>query len=369
MLWDVAMQPLPQSLARSTPSATPVPAAGDGPPVMEMEGVWRRYDDLVAVRDVSLTISEGTILGLIGPSGSGKTTIIRMLSGTLGPSEGWLKVLGQVPLRFTREARERIAYMPQLFSLYPDLTASENVNFVSALFGVPWWGRSKLIKRSLSVVDLWEARNRPARDLSGGMQRRLELACALVHNPRVLFVDEPTAGIDPMLRQSIWDELRRLRDEGATLMVTTQYVGEAVYADRVALLDRGELIGLETPDALRRSAFGGELLQIETLRAVDPEVLRDVAGVRGVRQPGPRTLIAVTDDAGTASPRIMDALRAQGIEVSEIAEYQASYDDMFTALVQRRRDERKEDGEVDDGDDGGAAPGDPGSTDAETRAS
>ena len=363
------MQPLPQSLARSTPSATPVPAAGDGPPVMEMEGVWRRYDDLVAVRDVSLTISEGTILGLIGPSGSGKTTIIRMLSGTLGPSEGWLKVLGQVPLRFTREARERIAYMPQLFSLYPDLTASENVNFVSALFGVPWWGRSKLIKRSLSVVDLWEARNRPARDLSGGMQRRLELACALVHNPRVLFVDEPTAGIDPMLRQSIWDELRRLRDEGATLMVTTQYVGEAVYADRVALLDRGELIALETPDALRRSAFGGELLQIETLRAVDSEVLRDVAGVRGVRQPGPRTLIAVTDDAGTASPRIMDALRAQGIEVSEIAEYQASYDDMFTALVQRRRDERKEDGEVDDGDDGGAAPGDPGSTDAETRAS
>ena len=163
------MQPLPQSLARSTPSATPVPAAGDGPPVMEMEGVWRRYDDLVAVRDVSLTISEGTILGLIGPSGSGKTTIIRMLSGTLGPSEGWLKVLGQVPLRFTREARERIAYMPQLFSLYPDLTASENVNFVSALFGVPWWGRSKLIKRSLSVVDLWEARNRPARDLSGAL--------------------------------------------------------------------------------------------------------------------------------------------------------------------------------------------------------
>lgn len=313
---------------------------------MEMAGVSRRFDDLVAVNDVSLSISEGTILGLIGPSGSGKTTVIRMLTGTLGPSSGWVKVLDQVPLRFTREARETIAYMPQLFSLYPDLTASENVNFVSALFGVPWWGRSKLIKRSLEVVDLWDARNRLARDLSGGMQRRLELACALVHNPRVLFVDEPTAGIDPMLRESIWGELRRLRDDGATLMVTTQYVGEAVHADRVALLDAGELIGLETPDALRRSAFGGELLRVQTLRAVDPEILRDVEGVRAVQQPGPRTLIAVTDDAGTTSPRIMDALRAQGIEVSEIEEHQASYDDMFTALVQRRRGERDEESDA-----------------------
>jgi ABC-2 type transport system ATP-binding protein len=230
--------------------------------------------------------------------------------------------------------------MPQLFSLYPDLTAAENMNFVAALFGVPWWKRSTLIKRGLGVVDLWDARHRPARDLSGGMQRRLELACALVHNPRVLFIDEPTAGIDPLLRESIWDELRRLRNDGATLVVTTQYVGEATYCDRVALLAEGELIGLDEPEALRRSAFGGEVLEIDTLGVVDGELLTAVEGVREVRQVTGRQLIVVTDDAGTASPRIMDALRAANVEVSEIEEYQASYDDMFTTLVQRHRDAR-----------------------------
>ncbi|MEO8245516.1 MAG: ABC transporter ATP-binding protein [Chloroflexota bacterium] len=306
-----------------------------------MDSVSRRFGDVRAVQDVSLTVPEGTVLGMIGPSGSGKTTIIRMLTGTLGPTEGRLSVLGQVPLEFTRQARERIAYMPQLFSLYPDLTAAENMNFVAALFGVPWWERSKLIKRGLGVVDLWDARHRPARDLSGGMQRRLELACALVHNPRVLFIDEPTAGIDPLLRESIWDELRRLRDEGATLLVTTQYVGEAIYCDRVALLAEGELIGLDEPEALRRSAFGGEVLEINTLSVVDAEVLKRVDGVREVRQVTGRQLIAVTDDAGTTSPRIMDALRAANVEVREIEEYQASFDDMFTTLVTRHREARQ----------------------------
>lgn len=333
------MQSLPPSLERSASSA-PI---RDAPAIIEMERVSRHYGDLVAVHDVSLAVPQGTILGLIGPSGSGKTTIIRMLTGTLGPTSGRLSVLGQVPLRFTRQARERIAYMPQLFSLYPDLSAAENMNFVAALFGVPWWKRSPLIKRWLTVVDLWEARHRPARDLSGGMQRRLELACALVHNPRVLFIDEPTAGIDPLLRQSIWDELRALRDGGATLLVTTQYVGEAAHCDRVALLAEGELIALHAPEELKRSAFGGELLQVNTVTVVDAETLNGVGGVREVRQAGPRQVIVVTDDAGTTSPRIMDALREAGVEVRAIEEYQASYDDMFTTLVQRRRDERTRD--------------------------
>jgi ABC-2 type transport system ATP-binding protein len=331
------MQALPPALLR--PAATaPVPATAPAPTIIEMEGVTRQFGDLVAVSDVSLTVPQGSILGMIGPSGSGKTTIVRMLTGTLGPTSGSLRVLGQVPLEFDRQARERIAYMPQLFSLYPDLTAKENMNFVAALFGVPWWGRSRLIRDSLTVVDLWDARNRPARDLSGGMQRRLELACALVHRPQVLFVDEPTAGIDPILRESIWTELRRLRDEGATLLVTTQVVSEAVHCDQVALLADGQLIALESPDALRLSAFGGELLEITTARAVDGENLLELPGVRHIRQTGPRTLVAVTDDAGTASPLIMDTLRQQGIEVSEIAEYHATYDDIFTTLVQRHRD-------------------------------
>lgn len=335
------MQSLPPALLRTAATA-PIPDAAAAPTIIEMEGVTRQFDDLVAVRDVSLAVPQGSILGMIGPSGSGKTTIVRMLTGTLGPTSGSLRVLGQVPLNFDRQARERIAYMPQLFSLYPDLSAKENMNFVAALFGVPWWGRSRLIREALSVVDLWDARDRPARDLSGGMQRRLELACALVHRPQVLFVDEPTAGIDPILRETIWAELRRLRDEGATLLVTTQVVSEAVNCDQVALLADGQLIALESPDSLRLSAFGGELLEITTVHAVEGENLLELPGVRHVRQTGPRTLVAVIDDAGTASPLIMDTLRQQGIDVREIAEYHATYDDIFTTLVQRHRDAESE---------------------------
>ncbi len=199
-----------------------------------MEGVSRRYGDMAAVDDISLQVNAGTILGVIGPSGSGKTTMIRMLTGTLEPTSGKLSVLGQHPRKFTRHAREKIGYMPQHFVLYEELTASENLSFVASLFGLLWPKRGRRVKEMLKVVDLWEARGRRARQLSGGMQRRLELACALVHDPLLLFVDEPTAGLDPMLRQKIWDEFRRLREVGRTLVVTTQYVGEAEYCDEVA---------------------------------------------------------------------------------------------------------------------------------------
>ncbi len=308
--------------------------------VIVMRGVTRRFGTVTAVRDVSLSVQRGTILGLIGPSGSGKTTVIRMLTGTLEPHDGEIRVLDEEPMRFGRGARERISYMPQLFSLYHDLTARENVGFVAALYGIPFWRRGRLIRRALDVVDLWDARDRVARDLSGGMQRRLELACALVHEPDVLFIDEPTAGIDPMLREAIWRELRRLRDEGRTLLVTTQYVGEAGHCDRVALLAEGELVATDEPDQMRRSVFGGDVLDVVTRRAVDPDVLADVAGVLNVRQPEARRLIVVADEAATATPQIFDELNRKGIGVASIEEYQPSFDEVFTEMVGRRRAER-----------------------------
>ena len=168
-----------------------------------MSGVSRRFNGLWAVRDLSMEVPAGSILGLIGPSGSGKTTTVRLLTGTLRPTLGEMRGAGRGSAAVhDRKTRERIAYMPQLFSLYPDLTAGENVGFVAALYGISWFGRRGRIQRALSVVDLWDARDRRAGDLSGGMQRRLELACAIVHDPQVLFVDEPTAGIDPMLRRA-----------------------------------------------------------------------------------------------------------------------------------------------------------------------
>ncbi|HET6380153.1 MAG TPA: ABC transporter ATP-binding protein [candidate division Zixibacteria bacterium] len=312
-------------------------------PIISLSGVTRRFNGFTAVRDLSLEVPRGHILGLIGPSGSGKTTTVRMLTGTLRPTAGGIRVMGHDPLHFGRTVRRQIAYMPQLFSLYPDLTARENVGFVAALYGYSWFGRESRIRRALEVVDLWDARDRLARDLSGGMQRRLELACAIVHDPQVLFIDEPTAGIDPMLRVSIWDELREMRDQGRTLLVTTQYVGEAEYCDEVALLAEGELIALDTPEALRQHVYGGDVLEIDTDRAVDPEAIATVGEVMEVRQPAPRRLIVVVPEAGPATPRLMDALRQRGVGVVAIEEYQPSFDEVFTDLVQRRRREREKD--------------------------
>ena len=322
-----------------TPTRQPEPPRATDP-VIVADGVTRAFDDHVVVNGVSFEVYPGTILGVVGPSGSGKTTTIRMLTGTLGRTAGEIQVLGQDPMHFTRRARGRIAYMPQLFSLYPDLSAQENVGFVAALYGIGPFRRRRLIRRALEVVDLTEARHRLARDLSGGMQRRLELACALVHSPDVLFVDEPTAGIDPMLRQSIWDELRDLRGQGRTLLVTTQYVSEAEYCDRVALIVDGELVDIDEPEALRQKVFGGDVLQIDTTRAVDPDMLADVGGVTRVRQTAPRQLFVTVGDAGSLTPRIIDTLRHHGAEVVAIEEHQPTFDEVFTGLVEQRRAER-----------------------------
>ena len=345
--WSAAPRKAEQALVRlaGTPLAlgwrvtaqTPVRATPAGEPIIAASGLSRAFDDRIAVDDLTFEVQPGTILGVVGPSGSGKTTTIRMLTGTLGRTSGEINVLGEDPMHFRRRTRRRIAYMPQLFSLYEDLSAQENVGFVAALYGIGPFRRRRLIRRALEVVDLWDARHKLARDLSGGMQRRLELACALVHGPEVLFVDEPTAGIDPLLRQSIWDELRRLRDEGRTLVVTTQYVAEAEYCDQVALIVDGALVAHDTPEALRQMVFGGDVLEINTARAVDPEMLASVAGVESVRQTAPRQLMATVADAATLTTTIIDTLRSAGVDVVGIEEHQPTFDEVFTGLVEQRR--------------------------------
>ena len=270
-------------------------------PIIAARGVSRAFDDRLVVNGIDFDVYPGTILGVIGPSGSGKTTTIRMLTGTLARTDGVIRVLGEDPMHFSRDVRGRLAYMPQLFSLYEDLTAEENVGFVAALYGIGPFRRGRLIADALRVVDLIDARGRLARDLSGGMQRRLELACALVHEPEVLFVDEPTSGIDPLLRTAIWKELHRLRNEGRTLLITTQ-------------------------------------------RAVDPELLAGLPGVQAVRQVTARQLVATVEEAATLTPRIVDALRAGGVEVEGIEERQPTFDEVFAALVERRRATRAAEG-------------------------
>jgi ABC-2 type transport system ATP-binding protein len=313
--------------------------------IIAARDVTRAFDGRIVVDDVTFDVDPGTILGVVGPSGSGKTTTIRMLTGTLGRTKGEIRVMGEDPMRFSRRVRGKLAYMPQLFSLYEDLSAQENVGFVAALYGIGPFRRTSRIKRALEVVDLLDARHVFARDLSGGMQRRLELACALVHDPEVLFIDEPTAGIDPILRQTVWDELGRLRSEGKTLVVTTQYVSEAEYCDRVALILDGELVALDSPDALRQMVFGGDVLEITADRAIDPDLLASVPGVENVRQQGPRTLIATVSDAATLTPRIVDAMRTSGVGTVGMEEHQPTFDEVFTGLVEQRRALRDSNGD------------------------
>jgi ABC-2 type transport system ATP-binding protein len=298
----------------------------------------KQFAETVAVDDVSLRVPHGTILGLIGPSGAGKTTTIRLLTGAVTASSGAVRVLGEDPRAFSRHTRERIGYMPQGFTLYGDLTARENVDFVASLFGILWRTRHRRTREVLELVDLWDVRGRRAADLSGGMQRRVELASALVHDPALVFLDEPTAGIDPLLRARIWEELHRLRDSGRTLLVTTQYVNEAAECDAVALISAGRLVALAPPDELRRSAVGGDVIDVDTESVFDGSALGALPMLRRIEQTGPRHLRVVVDDAAVALPDVVEAIGTHGGQVVSASEHRLSFDEVFTILVERERE-------------------------------
>jgi ABC-2 type transport system ATP-binding protein len=340
----VADEP-PTADAAATTDEGDVPGPDD---VVFARGVSRAFDGRKVVRDIDLVVKRGTILGVIGPSGSGKTTTIRMITGALQPTTGEISVLGERPTSFRRSTRERIGYMPQLFTLYPDLTGRENVDFVASLFGLLWPRRRRRIKEVLMLLDLWDARNRRASQLSGGMQRRLELACALVHDPVLLILDEPTAGIDPLLRVMVWEELHRLRDEGRTLLVTTQYVNEAEECDEVALIVDGRLIAVAPPEELRRTALGGDAIEIETAELFDGTALDSVPGVHHVQQIGPRELRVRVEAAATGLPTVVDAIGDAGGEVVSARELRLSFDEIFAELVARANHDDQESGRAAD---------------------
>jgi len=322
-------------------SSAPQPAASPRSLVV-LRGATRDFGEGAGVFDMDIEVPAGAILGIVGPSGAGKTTTIRMITGALDPTAGEVRVLGEDPRRFRRATRERIGYMPQLFTLYPDLTADENVDFVASLFGMLTRRRRRRVREVLQLVELWEARDRRAGQLSGGMQRRLELACALVHEPSLLLLDEPTAGIDPILRTTIWEELGRLKQQGRTLLVTTQYVAEAESCDAVALIAGGRLIALGTPEQLRRSAAGGDIVEVETEAPFDPDVLVGKDGIAGARSTGLRSFRVVADDAGTVTPVLDDLVESAGGKLVAAREVRLTFDEVFTALVERAAAERGE---------------------------
>ena len=299
------------------------------------ENVSKRFDERDVVHDVSLEVERGQIYGIVGPSGGGKTTIIRMLLGVLRPTGGELWVMGRRPHEFRRRDSQRLGYMPQLFVFFPELSVLENINFAASIYGMSWFRRGRRVRAALDFVELWDARSRPAGRLSGGMQRRLELAATLVHNPEMMFLDEPTAGVDPVLRAKFWDHFRQLRDEGRTLIVTTQYVTESEYCDRVAVLKEGSLLAVGSPEEVRRKAIGGEVVRAigADLDRHAVQLIKTVEGVRQVRRLDDESLEVIVDDAGRATPDILAMLSSAGLSVDEVEERRPSFDEVFVRLM------------------------------------
>jgi ABC-2 type transport system ATP-binding protein len=313
-------------------------------PIIEAENLGHSFGGETVLKGVDFAVEEGEIFGLIGPSGAGKSTLMRAFTGYLEPSGGEARVFGSSPTTFGAADRRRMGFMPQGFVLYAELSVRQNLNFVAGLYDLKFFERRRLVREALEFVELWDHRRKPAANISGGMQRRLQLAAAIVHEPELLFVDEPTANLDPVLRRKFWDGFRALRDRGHTIFVTTQYLSEAEACDRVGLLSGGKLAAIGTPEELRREAFGGEV--VELFLGGDPNhlggpltALEGVGHVAEIRaedasgSPVSRVRLVV-DDADVALPKVFDALHSAEAEVRSADVLAPSFDEVFIRLVQ-----------------------------------
>jgi len=305
----------------------------------------KSFDGVPVVRNIDLRIDPGRIVALIGPSGCGKTTTVRLLTGIYRPTTGWARINGTDADRLTDRQRQGIGYLPQLPALFPDLSLWENLSFHASMYGLRVRRRRRL-QQLLTWVELWEHRGKRIRDVSGGMQRRLALAASFVHDPPTLFLDEPTAGIDPILRAKFWARFRELRENGRTILVTTQYVGEAAYCDLVGLLSDGELLGIDTPDNLRRAAFAGDVIDVEFARQVEAEELRGIAALEFVLAPPeevePRKWRIVVRDADVAQRELATAFQHAGLSVVDLQEHVVDFDEAFVRVIERARRRRAE---------------------------
>ena len=312
--------------------------------VIKMRDVTKRFGEVSAVKDITLDVPQGGIFGFIGPSGCGKTTTVRLLIGNYEATEGDIDVLAKSPGDFTADDQRRIGYMPQLFILYPELTVWENLNFAASIYGYPM-DRDERLHELLDLVELTGHEKKLARNISGGMQRRLSLASTLVHEPELIFLDEPTAGIDPVLRRKFWDHFQVLKGRGHTLFVTTQYVGEAAYCDYVGVMRDGQLLMVETPEMLRYKALGGHVLDLRTIEPLGLDalpLLEDHPLVRGeITFLDPLTARFTVEEASTAIPQLLDWCREHDVAVESINEWVPPFDDIFVMIMEQQQEEEE----------------------------
>jgi len=301
---------------------------------VRVENLERRFGDFVAVDRISFQVPRGEIFGFLGPNGAGKSTTIRMLTGLLAPSggSGWV---GGLDIRTQNGAvKEIIGYMSQKFSLYEDLTVEQNLNFYGGIYRIP---KEKKVARkawALEMAGLTGREKNLTRELAGGWRQRLALGAAILHEPRILFLDEPTSGVDPISRRNFWDLIRKMAHEGVTVFVTTHYMDEAEYCDRLALIYRGRIIALGTPDELKREHMPEDVLEVAVDRPVETlELLSKEPVVREAALFG-TALHVVVADAAAAAPIVRAALVRAGIRVDRVDKILPSLEDVFVSLIE-----------------------------------
>jgi ABC-2 type transport system ATP-binding protein len=302
--------------------------------VVQTSGLTKKFGSLVAVDHMDLSVKSGEIFGFLGPNGAGKTTTVRILCGLMMPTSGTATVVGHDVVMEPEEVKQRIGYMPQAYGLYDDLTVDENLEFFGSIYRVPRDERRKRADQILQLVRLEEFRKHYAGQLSGGMKRRVSLAVSLIHNPELLVLDEPTAGVDPPLRRIFWQYFRELNKRGVTFFINTHYMDEAELCDRLALISYGRLVSLGSPTELKRKAVGGE--RVEFVTADLPrtgEILKDSELVREVHT-SDGGIQLVVEEAASAIPRLTSLLREHGVEVLQVRQLQPSLEDVFIKLVE-----------------------------------
>lgn len=321
---------------------------GADEPVVRVSRITRDFGDVSVLEEMSLEAGEGQLFGLVGPSGCGKTTLVRLIVGLLVPTTGEVTVRGVEPRHFSAADRLRIGYLPQEFSLHPTLTVGENARFIAGLYGLGWRQRRARIREVLEFLEIWDARKRLARDVSGGMKRRLGLAAALFHRPSLLVVDEPTAGLDPALRARIWNYLGEIRKAGTTIFLTTQYIEEVERCDAVGVMHSGRILATGSPDELRRQVRIADRLEVdvEGLDDADMRWIWTLSGTREVGRIGEERLRVLTEDAGLAAPEITQEFERRGKRVRSLDTDRPAFEEVFLRLVARGDDERAREAEA-----------------------
>jgi ABC-2 type transport system ATP-binding protein len=305
-------------------------------PIISAQGLTKRFGNFTAVDDVTFQVYPGDIVGYLGPNGSGKTTTIRMLCGLIIPTSGMAFVLGVDVVKDPEEVKRQIGYMSQKFALYDDLTVRENLEFYAGVYDVPPEQEKQRLAEIYLMAGLEARTNSPASTLSGGWRQRLALGCALVHKPPLIFLDEPTSGVDPVARREFWDLIYQLADEGTTIFVTTHYMDEAEHCSRVGFMHSGRLLAFDSPHDLKRHHLQGAAWAIDVsplLEAV--EVLSQTAGIVQARLHGDQAQVIVAG-GGWTPESLTSELAGKNLTVTGIETVEPTLEDVFTLMAHQK---------------------------------